>query len=261
MSQKLTDKQYQLSRLDLPIGDALRQIEVFSNKSTTDFLKTKFPRVDELHNEINFDSKLGALFIKVSNLAGLKSEISDINKPLLNDLILRRFNALSMEEIYYAFKLERCGDYDERTSHYDMFGEEYVSAILGKYKKWKQRKITDLKLNKKKEEVKIIDFDYKELNKQSISRSIDNMKKELEEHGEFQGVYTYVYDYLKENGKIQLTDKEQKEIVSEAKKRMKKFKPKIELQSTLRKITGSNKNEISVKCKEIALERYLKISQ
>ena len=51
-------------------------------------------------------------------------------------MILVRFKSLSIEEIDYAFKLERYGVYGDRVKHFQLFNAEYVSKVLDQYKKW-----------------------------------------------------------------------------------------------------------------------------
>ena len=55
-------------------------------------------------------------------------------------MIKIKFSVMSLEEIDYAFKLERFGEYPERSEHFQLFNSEYVSSVLGKYRSWLMEK-------------------------------------------------------------------------------------------------------------------------
>lgn len=79
---------------------------------------------------------LSMLFTRIANLSGIKDPISQFNKTDIAEMILMRFKGLSLEEIDYAFKLERYGVYSSKTKHYQLFDADYVSTVLEKYKQW-----------------------------------------------------------------------------------------------------------------------------
>lgn len=70
---------------------------------------------------------------------GIKDPISDAVKLDIKEMILRRFNSLSLEEINEAFKLERFGEFGDPLPSYQLFNAEFVGKILTRYKNWLQK--------------------------------------------------------------------------------------------------------------------------
>ena len=83
------------------------------------------------------------IVVKASNLAGVKEEIPQNNKDDIWELITTKYRNLTFEEIEYAFKMERFGDLPPRSEHFQIFGAEYVSKILDKFKEWRRGKRVD----------------------------------------------------------------------------------------------------------------------
>ena len=84
------------------------------------------------------------LFTRIANLSGIKEAISDINKSDIKELLLTHHSGLSIEEIDYAFKLDRYSG--EPTPHYGLFNAEFVAKVLKKYKIWLNEKRTTYNL-------------------------------------------------------------------------------------------------------------------
>lgn len=122
------------------VGAVIEKIEEVASLPALSFIKktVELKKIRETRLQAGFDNTLGLMFTKIANLAGLKSQIDDINKQDIRKMILSTFNGLTLPEIYKAFELERYGEYDNKTSHYDLFNAEYVATVLHKYKKWKQ---------------------------------------------------------------------------------------------------------------------------
>lgn len=83
-------------------------------------------------------SGLGFIFSRVAILSGFKGEIPDINKQDITDLLLTRFKTISLNELSFAFKIDRYGYHGEPTAHYQLFNAEYVVKVLNKYLDYKQ---------------------------------------------------------------------------------------------------------------------------
>lgn len=146
------------------------------------------------------------VIVKISNLTGIKNAISDINKQDIIKLIDTRFKNLSLEEINYAFELERFGKLEPRTQHFQLFNAEYVSEVLGKYKKWitKIRFENNLKLSKEKEQNKITQEE-KEL---IIWQGVIDCFEHFNSTQEIEDGRVWVYEHLDELGLLNYTPKE-----------------------------------------------------
>lgn len=82
---------------------------------------------------------IGAIIAQHAALIGFKGEIDPLNKSDISGMILSRFSSLSLEELYKAFQMERYGEFDTRTEHYQLINAPYVCEILKKYKDWLRR--------------------------------------------------------------------------------------------------------------------------
>jgi len=149
-NQQLTDRQQRLSA----------QIQKAGQLTEISFVKNilSLEKIRDASDE-NVTQGFMFLFTRIPNLLGIKETISDINKNDIIEMILSRFNGLSLIEIDYAFKLERYAAYDIKTGHYQLFNAEYVAAILKKYKNWVStiRKINNLPMKNPEPVIEISD--------------------------------------------------------------------------------------------------------
>ena len=122
--------------------------------SKTEIVKSTFLRIDEYQIE-SFKQNAIIAMQTISTLAGIKGEISLADKTDILKLILKRFKALSFEEVYIAFEMERYNEYDEKTEHFNLFNADYVSKILNKYQKWKIKYKSDHNLSIENKQIKI----------------------------------------------------------------------------------------------------------
>ncbi len=257
MSQQLTVKQQTLSNQISKVGD-LKEIS-FARK-TVEFTKMK-----ELESQSISDG-LALIFVKVANYAGIKEPISEINKQDIKELLLNRFSSLSLEEIEYAFKLDRYGVFGEPTKHFYLINSEYVSQVLNKYKAWltKIRIDNDLSISKPV----ISESNVSESEKIELIKS--GVEKCYNHYIEFDTIpdgYLYVYDVFYDLGYLTTDTKEKKKIYDLAKSRVRRkyeaikpvtYSEKIELKNTISKIkNGNDINEYRIEAKKISLMMFL----
>lgn len=187
---------------------------------------------------------------------GIKEPISDINKQDIKEMILSRFPGLSLEEIDYAFKLERYNAYGEKTGHFQLFNAEYVSAILTKYKKWLNEKRVNHNLPLSKDEPK------QELTQEEkdniVYIGVLDCFSCYKQHKSIEAGKGYVYDYFFERKRLpkhtpefkaEKLDQAQKEIEAEIKSQGITLQVKESLKSI-------QPETVAVKCKEIILREY-----
>lgn len=96
----------------------------------------------EHHQLRNLDADLrsaglGYIISRTATLSGFKGEIPEINKDDISELLLTRFKTISLNELNFAFKLDRHGYHGEPTQHYQLFNAEYVARVLNRYLKYK----------------------------------------------------------------------------------------------------------------------------
>lgn len=110
------------------------------------------------------------------------------------EMILSEFKRLSLNELYYAFKLERYGKFGQPTLSYGRFDTLYVSQVLRKYKEWKQeyRKKNNLPIGK--------------INQNSSQEISDSEKKSLLINGVLECYDHYIETYMIPTGKAYVYD-------------------------------------------------------
>lgn len=86
---------------------------------------------------------IGITLTKIASLAGITNEIDALTRTDIVTMLFSSFKTLSIDEIYFAFQKERYGEYEVKTSHYNLFNADYVSNVLKKFIEWKKSKKTE----------------------------------------------------------------------------------------------------------------------
>lgn len=137
---------------------------------------------------------LSMIFTRASNLIGLKEPISSINKSDIVDMILSRHQSLSLEEIDYAFKIDRYSG--DPVPHFQLFNAEYVGKVLHRYREWLRSTRFSMNLPMKKAEEK---KEMSEAEKQLlVMNGVIECFESYRATGEIMPGKSYVYDYLYE---------------------------------------------------------------
>lgn len=207
--------------------------------------------------EFEISQGLRIVFTRAANLLGIKEAISDINKQDIKEMILVRFKGLSLEEIDYAFKLDRWSG--EPVEHFQLFNAEYVSKVLFKYKNWlretRSANNIPLKIETKKTEIS------EEEKQIIIINGIIDCFENFKEQEVIPPGKTYVYDYFYQKGLLPVHTKQFREkIKRKAHKWMCENKANLSNdRKTNRQIINeikSGKNQMQTKCKEIVLKTF-----
>ncbi len=200
---------------------------------------------------------LGIIFVRAVNLLGIKEKISQINKEDIRDMILLKFKSFSLEEIDYAFKLDRWSG--EPIQHFQLFNSEYVAKVLTKYKNWlrETRANNNLPLEAKQEKPKMSDEEKQII----VINGIIDCFEDFKENETIPIGKTYIYDYFFEKGALPVhTQTFKQNIKRKASKWM--YENRLNLnkdRKTNRQIINdikSGKNQMKTKCKEIVLKTF-----
>ncbi len=95
-------------------------------------------KIRDIDNSYERSKRLGLIFVVIANHLGISDAIEPHTKTDVTDMILNRFKNLSLDEVAYAFKLERHGVLGQRTEHYQLFNAEFVGDVLEKFIEWKR---------------------------------------------------------------------------------------------------------------------------
>ena len=95
-------------------------------KKTIDFVKIK-----DL-DDTDFEIGLSLLLTRIVNLLGIKEAVSDLNKQDIVEMLDIGFKNLSLQEVNYAFKLERYNQLEPKTEHLVIFNllSHKVAGVL-----------------------------------------------------------------------------------------------------------------------------------
>lgn len=207
-----------------------------------------------------FYSVLGIMLTKIANLTGLKNKIENINKQDIVKLILTVYKHLSLDEIYYAFEMERYSLYESKTSHFQLFNAEYVAKILKKYTTWKRKTKIEHSISTSKPPVQKA---LSTANKTAIlNAGIERLHQEYITTKTVENGNIHIYDYLLETGAIkQLQGEERTALIQQAKINLTNQKSTLQKKSDFIQIlkpTPTTEAKVGIECKRLSLEQYFK---
>ncbi len=241
-----------IERFPKVVHGLVNQIENACEMNNIAFLKKPQSvtiRATKKTNE--FFMVLGLMLTKIANLSGLKGDISEVNKTDIEDLIISFYSFLSLDEIFYAFKLERYNQYQEKSKHYEMFGAEYVSEVLKKYTNWKSnaKKQYNIPLPKHEPEEKELTKEEKEV---IVAKGVERMYQEFKNGKEIPTSCVYIYNYLRKKGVIKPHSPSYKE--EKRKKAVKNIKVQNSIINDVMSLRKQpTKEKIEDECKRLAL--------
>ena len=196
---------------------------------------------------------IGAIIVQHAGLIGIKGQIDFAQKEDIVNLILTRFFTLSIEEIYKAFQMERYGEFDTRTEHYQLINAPYICEILEKYKEWLRNTRQTHHLSNSLPSPKEEELSEEEKEAKFIA-NIQHFYNDFKQNGRMPLFCGYLYDGLKRRGMIaDFTDEEKELLTKRYKKRKIQERDNKSLVSRLKQSFESVDDDISLK-KEIALE-------
>ena len=98
----------------------------------------QYPRIRDLNQE-EVAPTFGLLFTRIAVLVGVKGQIDPLQKQEIWNVVFSRFSELSFQDIHKAFQMDRSGEFNTVTDHFQFFDVSYVSTVLNKYIEWKRK--------------------------------------------------------------------------------------------------------------------------
>lgn len=246
-----------MSNLQIYVQDRQSLTEISFVKSVSSHLRMRDADGYELSKEI------AHWFAHTSNSLGIKEEINSINKMDITEMLLSKYKALSVDELYYAFKMERYGNLGEKTQHFQLFNASYVSDVLEKYREWKRN--IKVEHNISQSETKPTTTDQEKT--YWINRAVNDCLDYFETHRELEDGKFYVYDILYEDGFLPTDVEYKKRIKNDAIElidfELKNKKPvdlseKKKIRDMFENLYSKNNPLVVLKCKELALAEFLR---
>lgn len=248
-------------------GNQVALIEQRCESSPVAFIKENYNYIKLRYKQSEPEIRItiGAAMVKAAGHIGIKT-IDMPNKQDISRMILSSYNDLTLEEIYKAFELERYGNYDEKTEHFQLFNAEYVAAILKKYKNWKQTTKMQHNISPPSSLPEITESKKEEILVNGIIRVFD----EYETTGIMPEPNNYIFDDLYERKIIPdgntpeiqaYYQKKYNQATAEIQKELKTNVPlnKNEnraIADELQKIIDNNSDKVAARVKKIILTEY-----
>jgi hypothetical protein len=159
--------------------------------------------------------------------------------------------------------------YEAKTEHYQLFNAEYVTAILKKYRAYRNRLKEEHKIFPNTKSEKQLSPEEKEL---VVENAVNRVYNEFIETGTIEGITEYIFDFLVEKRKIKTNSnpavvKYYQDKISEAKEQLKKENEAAEAKSPaekkqfktdLERIVSGRSGKILLRAKKNILLEYFK---
>jgi hypothetical protein len=241
-----------------------------TNLSEVPFVRDTLAQ-EKIRNINSYDliKQIGMLLSKIKVQMGIKHEISDVYKTDIREMIQNRFKNLSLNEIDYAFKLERYGEYkdekglESRTEHFHDFNTVYCSTVLGKYVEWKR----NLKL---KHNISKIEKPVSATEKEKqfwINKGVNECLDYFEEHRSIMDGKLYIYEVFYDMDLLPKDPDYKKKMYADAKEvvefEIQSTKPtnlahRKSMDQTLKEIQRPKSGILINKAKELVLLDFLR---
>lgn len=241
-----------------------------TNLSSVAFLKDTFSQ-EKIRNidGYEFTKQIGILLSKIKVQMGIKHEISDIYKTDIKEMILSRFKNLSLNEVEFAFKLERYGEYkdknglESRTEHFHDFNTVYCSTVLGKYVDWKRKTKSTHNIHQKEGSMTM-----NEKEKQYwINKGVTSCLEYFEEHRFIEQGKVFVYEILYDDGYLPTDPEFKRKMYADAQevmrleysdKKAKSRQEKIEIKNIISEIESKKNGKVITRAKELVLNKFFR---
>ena len=228
-------------------------------------------KIREIKDSSELSRQITLWITATSNICGIKEAISDFNKKDIVSMILTKYKSLSIDELYYAFKMERYGnlvskikDMPNITKHYQSFDCAYISTVFDKYRSWKQKQMIEHNIHKKPEPMP----SKTETEKQYwINRGVSTCLDYFEKHRHIEIGKVFVYEILYDDGYLSKDPEYKRRMYSEAQevlrfeysdKRASSKQEKIEIKNTLAGIEQKANGKVISKAKELVLNSFFR---
>lgn len=157
--------------------------------------------------------QFGMLWLPIIVAMGIKGEIDSFTKNDIKEMILMRFKNLSLNEIAYAFRLERYGLLGDKINHFQLFDSSYVSSILEKYVNWKKEIRIEHKISPELPA-------HEEISKDEAKKLVNQAIKTAWEYAQktfgLKDGYVFIYEELMDSGFLNKEIEFKKKIHKEA---------------------------------------------
>lgn len=221
-------------------------------------------KIRDIKDSYELNKSITIIIIETYNRLGIKGEITDFNAKDIKDLILTNFKGYSLDEIAYAFKLERHGLTWEKTQHFQLFNAEYVGAVLRKYSEWKRKVRVEHNISTPvNKELTFSESEKKRLTSNAIRKSLDHFLAHLS----LPSGYLFIYEELYRLGLLNKDTKIKKTIYNSAIELLEQeYKEKkagsreehLQHKKIYENLRKPKQDIVIAKCKELSIIRFFR---
>ena len=220
-------------------------------------------KIREINNSYEGIKQLSIIISEAFTRSGVKGDITTDEVKEIKECIFMFFKALSLDEVAYAFKLERFGRSWLKTEHFQLFNATYVGNVLGNYVEWKKKVKIEHNISAKKDPNEPTEEQIRFLENRAVTKAIQL----FEETQNVTSDYTHLYEFFLEKGFINPTNEEKKKYYEDSKEilemELKELKPTSREESKEIKnfLAGLQKNKnpkVISKSKELIVTAYFR---
>lgn len=220
-------------------------------------------KIRDISNSYELGKQMSIILTEFYNRSGVKGEITDFAARDIKEMLTTKFSTLSLDEIAYAFKMERYGELGERTEHFQSFDAIYVSKVLDKWIARKREIKSAHNITKKPKAPEFSDREKQQL----INNAVRKVFRHFYEHQTIKQGYVFVYDELVDSGFLNLSTEEKKDIHKAAQevlameyteKKPTSREEAAEFKRVLNNLSQPKEPLVIQKCKEISMERFFR---
>lgn len=206
----------------------------------------------------------GVMLLTIKAEMGITHEFSQFNKKDILKLLEDVYRNYSLDEIHYAFQLERFGKLGERIDHFHEFNSIYVDQVLKKYIEWKRELKKRHQIESDKQEQTISDEEKKVLVNSMMNKCLNHWEENrtiLE--GYVAPMYDEIYDLdllpkdVKTKNKFMVDAKECIKLELQQKDLL-EYTQALDVKKTLNELNKKGNGKVIMKAKELVLASYLR---
>lgn len=221
-------------------------------------------KIRDINNSYELGRQLMIILMEAYDRLGIKGSIHTEDAKDIKDLILSNFKGMSLDEIAYAFKLERHGLTWEKTQHFQLFNAEYVGAVLKKYGEWKQKVRVEHNISNQPKELTFSESEKQRLTSNAIRKCLDAFLDTLTIPKD----YVFVYDELASQGFLNQSKEFKKEIYNDAielleteltEKKASSKDEHTEIRHILENLREPKQPQVILKCKELSITSFFRL--
>lgn len=214
-------------------------------------------KIRDIKDISKFNIQVGSIMLTIINHLGIKEAVSKVEKDDVKEMILMQFKHLSLDEVSYAFKLERYGVYGDKTDHFQLFNAEYVSTVLNKYLNWKveTRKQNNLNTPQLPQKTELS----QEEKDQQVIDGLEAVFNEYKETNRVTDGRLYLYEFFYKRNLLPKDAPTKNAVHKIACEQVKNRVSLTKEEKLLNKLTnndGKPSDTVLKECKRISLERF-----